>query len=139
MFLLLQISRNNMKRRNTESKEEILSILNDYQSPMSYDMIVERISVSIDRATVYRILNRFQEDGLTHKVVGPDGKQYFALCGDCEHSDHSHSHNHLHFQCLECHSVECLSEEFKVTLPKGYRAKYYNTFITGYCKSCNAA
>ncbi len=103
---------------------------------MSYEMIAENIQDAIDRATVYRILNRFQEDGMTHKVVGPDGKQYFALCSGCDKTAIEHSHNHLHFQCEKCHKVECLPQHYKITLPQGYEAHNYNAFITGTCGNC---
>jgi len=125
-----------MQRRNTNTKASILEVLKEYQSPMSYDMIVSRIQQKMDKATVYRVLNRFQEDGLTHKIVGPDGKQYFALCNSCEQQKEQHSHNHLHFQCESCERVECLPEQYTISLPKGYRPKNFNTFITGICSSC---
>lgn len=125
-----------MKRRNTQTKAEILQVLEKERAPMSHDMLQEKLEASIDRATIYRILNRFYADGMVHKVVGDDGKQYFVICTGCSSKQESHSHNHFHFKCIDCGTVECLDKEFEVPLPKGYRAQNYNAFITGYCSSC---
>lgn len=126
-----------MKRRNTKSTSEVLSILNDANSALSHEMIQEKMSEKIDRATIYRILSRFLEDGVVHEIIADDNKKYFALCEDCE-VNHQHHHNHFHFRCLSCGSVECLEEEVNVNLPKGYRAVGFNGLVSGYCLNCEA-
>ena len=125
-----------MKRRNTQTKAEILHILEKEKTPLSHDMLEEKLEATIDRATIYRVLNRFYSDGIVHKVVGDDGKQYFVICTDCETKHEGHTHNHFHFKCVDCGRVECLKNEFDVSLPKGYRAQNFNAFITGYCSNC---
>ncbi|MEM9916551.1 MAG: transcriptional repressor [Bacteroidota bacterium] len=122
-----------MKRRNTPSKRKILEILKEANSALSHDMIQARLDASIDRATIYRILNRFCEDGQAHKVIGGDGKQYFA-CG--MERGGKHKHHHFHFKCLSCGKVECLENEIQIELPEGYVAEKYNALISGRCKSC---
>ncbi|NJN78534.1 MAG: transcriptional repressor [Saprospiraceae bacterium] len=124
-----------MKRRNTKSTSEVLSILTDSNSALSHEMIQEKVSENIDRATIYRILSRFLEDGVAHEIIGDDGKKYFALCEDCE-ANHPHQHNHFHFRCLDCGSVECLEEEVNVNLPKGYKSVSFNGLVSGYCLKC---
>lgn len=126
-----------MKRRNTPSKTAVLSALERAGTALSHDKILVSIGDRIDRATVYRILNRFCDDGITHRIVADDGKQYFALCEGCSHE--KHSHNHFHFRCLSCDSVECLSSEVTVGLPTGYRAENFNGVISGYCGGCAEA
>ena len=98
-------------------------------------MIQSEVS-GIDRATIYRILNRFSEDGLVHKIIGDDGKQYFALCVNCEKGHHHH--NHFHFRCRSCGKVECLREEVRVHLPPGYIPEAFNGVITGQCGACSS-
>jgi len=125
-----------MKRRNTQAKTEILEALKSAGGALSHDMIQANISADIDRATIYRVLNRFHEDGKVHKIVGDDGKQYFAICSN--HGDKGvHSHNHLHFRCLQCGKVECLDNEISIPLPKGYVAKVHNLVISGFCDQCS--
>lgn len=126
-----------MKRRKTQSKQEIMEVLESSGHALSHDMIQEVISSSIDRATIYRVLNRFCEDGKVHKIVGDDGKQYFALCKECGEKKAIHSHNHIHFRCLECGTVECMENEVSLPLPKGYVAKVHNLIVSGFCNKCS--
>jgi len=123
-----------VKRRKTESTDEIYSILKESKSALSHDMIQEKISNNIDRATIYRILNRFSKDKIVHKVIGDDGKQYFAFCVNCQ--EKKHKHNHFHFRCKNCGKVECLESEIKISLPKDYVFEDFNGVISGVCSNC---
>lgn len=124
-----------MKRRNTPAKNTILTLLNQAGTALSQDMIEEKVKGGMDRVTIYRVLNSFCEDGITHKVLADDGKYYFALCKSCSSNDHSH--DHFHFRCLRCQKVECLHETVKVKLPDGYIQKNINSWVNGYCNSCS--
>lgn len=126
-----------MKRRRTPSKTEILETLRASERALSHDMIQSSVSSTIDRATIYRVLNRFCEDGKVHKIVGDDGKQYFASCANCGEQKELHSHNHVHFRCLQCGKVECMKEDVSVPLPAGYVAKVHNLVISGFCRNCS--
>jgi Fur family ferric uptake transcriptional regulator len=103
-------------------------------SAMSQQMIEDGLSIDVDRATIYRVLNRFYEDGIVHRVIGENGKQYFALCENCEKNDHNH--DHFHFRCKQCGKVECLSREIEIKLPEGYIAENVNGMVSGYCSGC---
>ena len=122
-----------MTRRNTVPKKEILSVLKASDSALSHEMIQAEFK-SMNRATIYRVLNRFCEDGIVHRIVGDDGKQYFALCLDCQ--EKGHRHKHFHFRCVECGKVECIKGEFEVTLPEGYISERFNGVISGWCREC---
>jgi len=123
-----------MKRRNTPAKTAVLTILQGAKSAMSQDSIEAEVRGEMDRVTVYRVLNRFCEDGITHRILADDGKYYFALCIACE--GEKHNHDHFHFRCLECQKVECLTQQVTVALPKGYRQSAISSWVTGYCKNC---
>lgn len=123
-----------MKRRSTPSKQAILDILHSEQRAFNQEDIEQQVRGTMDRVTVYRILNRFCEEGYVHKIVSDDGKSYFALCHNCE--EKQHRHNHFHFRCLKCQKVECLKEEVEVKIPKGYQLQNVNCLLTGYCLAC---
>jgi len=125
-----------MNRRNTSSKQEVLDVIAKSNLALSHDMINERLSIKIDRATIYRILNRYCEDGLLHKVIGDNGKQYFALCKKCDETNCSHSKSHYHFRCEKCGNVECLENDIKINVPEGYVITNTNAMLSGVCKSC---
>lgn len=124
-----------MKRRNTPSKEVVFDLLVSTGKAMSRDAIEQKIDIGIDRATIYRILNRFCEDGLVHKIVAEDGKQYFAVCIKCD--EKSFTDNHFHFRCVKCQTIECLPEAVHFSVPNGYNVESVNCVLTGICKDCS--
>ncbi|WP_339705459.1 transcriptional repressor [uncultured Kriegella sp.] len=125
------------RRRKTEAQTEILNVLKSSNTAVSHEMLQRELSSNIDRATIYRILNRFCEDGKVHKIVGDDGKQYFARCINCHGRKHEHTHHHFHFRCTVCGSVECLKNEVDVMLPEGYVSETFHGVIAGRCSNCD--
>ncbi|WP_417353038.1 Fur family transcriptional regulator [Flavobacterium alkalisoli] len=124
-----------MKRRNTPAKNTIMTLLKSAESALSQDMIEEKVKGDMDRVTIYRVLNSFCEDGITHKILADNGKYYFALCDSC--NDEVHNHDHFHFRCTKCEKVECLDEQVTIKLPDGYVMKSINSWVTGECKNCS--
>lgn len=124
-----------MKRRNTSTQEAVLSVLNSKRRAMSQDAIVKLMKVKADRATIYRILNRFCEDEIVHKIVADDGKQYFALCVKC--NDVPDLGNHFHFRCTKCETIECLQTLVEFSVPNKYLVQKMNCVLVGICKDCS--
>lgn len=124
-----------MKRRNTESKEAVLAILMESSKAMSQDAIERKIEGSVDRATIYRILNRFCEDGIVHKVVADDGKRYFAICLKCDNKVKL-PNNHFHFRCTNCETIQCLPAMVDYSIPDGYSVNRVNCVLIGVCNDC---
>lgn len=123
-----------MKRRNTPSKEAVLNLLKDAGKAMSHDAIEKQIVVDIDRATIYRVLNSFCTDGLVHRIVAEDGKQYFAVWNKYE--DKQEADYHFYFRCMACQTIECLPETVHFSTLLGYTVNSVNCVITGTCKDC---
>lgn len=124
-----------MKRRNTPAKNTIMTLLKSAGSALSQEMIEEKVKGDMDRVTIYRVLNSFCEDGITHRILADNGKYYFALCHSC--NENEHNHDHFHFRCIKCEKVECLDEQVSVTLPQGYKMYSINSWVTGECKNCS--
>ena len=123
-----------MKRRNTPAKQAVLNILKTSKAALSQEDIEQEVKGSMDRVTVYRVLNSFCEDGYLHKILSDDGKYYFAICLNCH--EEKHQHNHFHFRCLSCNKMECLKQEVNVKVPRGYTLENVNCLLTGYCRAC---
>ena len=124
-----------MKRRNTPQKQAVLDLFESCSTALNQEAIEKSLREKMDRATIYRILKSFCEDGKMHKILGDDGISYYALCKTCE-SDHHH-HDHYHFRCEKCQELTCLKEEIKLTLPEGCEMTKCNLVITGTCPKCN--
>lgn len=122
-------------RRNTPSKEAVLNTLTESGKAMSQDEIEQQISIDINRATIYRILNRFCEDGIIHRIVAENGKQYFALYSNSK--EVKQAKDHYHFRCTNCETIECLHIAVNLSIPDGYLVQGMNCVLTGLCKKCS--
>ena len=123
------------QKRNTKSKQMVMSIFDDASSALCHEDIEQKLTGKIDRVTIYRILNSFCEDGKLHKIVADNGKTYFALCHRC--SEHEHQDNHLHFKCLDCGEITCMDKPVEVpTLPDGYAFSSLSFTVSGHCPNC---
>ncbi|WP_347922233.1 transcriptional repressor [Pontimicrobium sp. SW4] len=121
-----------MKRRNTVTKEAVLSVLSSAKKAMSQDAIEKKINIDINRATIYRVLNRSCEDGILHRIQADNGRQYFALA---KKKDGLPLH-HFHFRCKRCETIECLPVPVVFSLPNIYQVEEVNCVLTGICKDC---
>ena len=130
----MQHCRNKMKRRNTPTKEAVIAVLSASKRAMSQEAIEQKIEIEIDRATVYRALNQFCTDGIVHRIVADDGKQYFAICNKCDQQ--TLPDNHFHFRCTSCQSIECLQEMVQFSIPRGYQVEKFNCVLVGTCSNC---
>ncbi len=123
-----------MIRRSTPTKDAVLDVLASSKKAMSQEAVMKKVCLNMDRATIYRVLNRFCEDGILHRIVAEDGKQYFAVCIRCDEkklADH-----HFHFRCTKCETIECLPIEVQFSLEKSYSVESVNCILTGVCKDC---
>ncbi|SMG48082.1 Fur family transcriptional regulator [Arenibacter troitsensis] len=125
-----------MNRRNTPTKEAVLNLLMNSRNALSQDAIERQLDIEINRATIYRVLNRFCEDGIVHKIVAEDGKQYFAICKKCENPQEV-IQPHFHFRCLSCDTIECLQVPVECSVPNGYEVQNANCVLTGTCNNCS--
>lgn len=96
--------------------------------------LVEGLHNQMNKTTVYRILERLENDGLIHSFIGNDGLRWYAKCEGC--SSERHIDAHPHFQCLQCGKVDCL--ELDLALPEvgDYKIQSAALFLTGYCSGC---
>jgi Fe2+ or Zn2+ uptake regulation protein len=123
------------QKRNTKTKQLVMNVLENSVSALCYEDFEKQLSGRIDKATIYRILQGFCDDGKVHKIAGENGKTYYALCFNCH--DKNHNDNHLHFRCINCETVLCIDETVVVpTLPQGYTMTDIHCIVSGHCPNC---
>ena len=76
--------------RNTPTKQFILGLISDAGRALSQAEIQEQTEGKCDRVTVYRVLDRLENEGDIHRVVHLDGVVRFAKCNSCEGEGHAH-------------------------------------------------
>lgn len=105
----------------TPARESILELFSKANTPLSYEDI--KAELHMDKATFYRNMLRFEEEGILNGFESSDKKRYYELGGQ----------EHAHFICSKCHCVECLDETPRFNR-KGYRVE--NIIIHGVCPAC---
>jgi Fur family ferric uptake transcriptional regulator len=99
---------------------------------------LESLMGDVDRVTLYRILNVFEEKGIIHKVFDLNGTANYAICtSNCQ--EHHHHDEHLHFNCSVCNNVYCLNDLSLpgFNLPAGFKADSFTLYATGVCLKCS--
>ncbi|GHU94033.1 TonB-dependent receptor [Bacteroidia bacterium] len=123
------------QKRNTKSKQLVMNLLENSISALCHDEIEKQLQGKMDRVTIYRVLQGFCDDGKVHKIIGENGKTYYALCHSCEAGQHHDEH--VHFRCLKCETISCIDEPLNIPkLPAGYSISGVACTISGYCPKC---
>ncbi|MCI0500556.1 MAG: transcriptional repressor [Epsilonproteobacteria bacterium] len=112
------ITKNNIKP--TSARVKILEIINDSTKPISYEEI--KSDLAMDKATFYRNISKFENEGILNSFEANDRKRYFEL----------KKTPHAHFVCIKCNTVECI-EQINLTL-ENYEVS--NIIINGTCSNC---
>jgi len=107
----------------TTARASILEVLKVANSPLSYEQIKEKMSVTMDKATFYRNIAKFEELGMVHKFESDDRKWYFELS----------STTHAHFICEQCHKITCMNVDIG-----NVEGEVTSIVLKGTCKECHS-
>lgn len=110
---------NNIKL--TSARKVILEILINSEKPLSYEDIKNKLSM--DKATFYRNITKFEEGNMINSFESNDKKRYFEI----------RKTKHSHFICTICSNIECIHEKLNLNL-KDHQVD--NIVIKGICPKC---
>ncbi len=130
------LSSNGISR--TKFRTDLLNLFLTQKRSLSIEDILIHFNNSINKVTVYRSLDSFEEKGLIHQVPDSNNLKRYSLCREDECSTSSHNHNHGHFICYSCNQTYCI-EDVKspdITGLKGFYIKEFKLTLEGYCKDC---
>ena len=136
LFLELRINKFDLMGviRKTQSVSLVLNEVEKSSKAISAIELVKRLDDKINKTTVYRLLDKLEDDGLLHYFLDSNGVKWFAKCKICSKSKHHDVHPH--FQCTDCGIVDCL--EIKITIPEIPNRKVVNSqiLVLGQCDLC---
>lgn len=121
-------------KRKTKSVNTILSIFEHSQEALSVVDLVGQLKNEMNKTTVYRILERLENDGTIHSFSGSNGLRWYAKCQDCT-AQHHHD-VHPHFECNDCGKVECLDVNIPIPQLKNRHIDTATIMLTGQCTDC---
>ncbi|MBD5802615.1 Zinc-specific metallo-regulatory protein [Azoarcus sp. Aa7] len=121
--------------RVTRTRIAVLEILQDSPRSLNHDDVAARLAADgmpHDRVTLYRTLDWLVEQGLAHRIIGPDRARRFKAGGEPRSQ-------HAHFHCDRCGHVLCLESirpDEQFTLPAGYQPERAELVFHGTCADC---
>jgi len=104
----------------TTARVALLEILKKADKPLSYEDI--KNDISMDKATFYRNIAKFEEEGILNAFESNDKKRYFEL----------KLNPHAHFVCVSCNKIKCI-KDIDIQLPD---CEINNVIINGKCPEC---
>ena len=121
--------------RQTKSVKRILNEFQKEPKALSTVALIKRLSQDHNKTTIYRVLDRLEDDGVLHSFQGTDGVKFYAKCHGCSKSQHSDIHPH--FQCVSCGKMDCL--DVRVSIPKvpNRRVLSSELLLQGHCEQCS--
>jgi Fur family ferric uptake transcriptional regulator len=122
--------------RKTKAVTTVLQIFEEKNEPKSVVSLIELVKDEMNKTTVYRILDRLEQEGIIHSFNGKEGLKWYAKCEGC--STHHHIDKHPHFQCTTCDKVECLSIDIKIPSIKNHKIDATDILLMGQCEACCA-
>ncbi len=122
----------------TTNRVRVLEILGDNKFPLSAGDIYNILArtSSINRVTVYRILDRLVAHGVADRISTGGRAFYYGIASN------SHHRAHPHFYCTVCGQMDCLHPDSLTvdTAPlwKSYpgRIDKVEVRVDGICKNC---
>ena len=121
--------------RKTRAVSIVRATFEDNKLAYSVVHIIDLLKDKMNKTTVYRILDRLEQDGVIHSFTGKEGLKWYAKCESC--SSHCHDDIHPHFQCVTCDKVECLPMDMEIPSFKNRRIDSANILLMGQCEGCS--
>lgn len=120
--------------RKTASVEKLLAEFEDGSSAISAIELIKRLRDKMNKTTVYRVLDKLEDDAVLHSFLDKDGITWYAKCTACQHDNHRDAHPH--FQCLQCGQVDCVSVDVRIpSIPKR-KVVAAQVLLQGTCEKC---
>jgi Fur family transcriptional regulator, ferric uptake regulator len=136
--------------RLTQPRVAVLAALLSFDHAASHtDVVTALASETIDRVTVYRVLDWLVSVGIAHRISGDDRVWRFMLNASANRHAASRTANsathraphesHAHFTCEACGQTFCLEAvkpKIDLRVPEGFRTSEVDVKLRGRCAHC---
>ena len=120
--------------RKTKSLELVLNEFQILTTAISVIELIKKLNSKLNKTTIYRILEKLEDDGILHSFLGNNGIKWYAKCRNCSKSNHSDFHPH--FECVDCGIIECLTVEIQIPTIPNREIRSSQILFQGICGSC---
>ncbi len=125
---------------DTPRRELVLETIGNHQGVLRPSEILEKVRrrISINRVTLYRILDLLVQKKLVQRLSAGDRTFRYGLAGTSRHPDHAH------FHCVHCGLMECL-DPASIPLdlrqsqhPQLMKIERMEVRLDGVCQTCRS-
>ena len=134
--------------RKTKSVKILLDEFEKKSTAISAITLIERLHSKMNKTTIYRVLEKLEDDGFLHSFLGKkleddgflhsflgkNGHKWYAKCSGC--SSDEHHDIHPHFQCTDCGKVDCLSTDVLIPNIPNRKVDMSQILLQGKCEDC---
>ena len=130
--------------RVTQPRLCILACLIGSDEALTHQAVIDRLpepGETIDRVTVYRVLDWLVEQGVAQKRAGNDRVFRFSLV-EHEAARAQEHRQHSHFHCTRCDRTFCLDDASAPAppaaprVPSGFAIEHVELTVNGVCAEC---
>jgi Fur family ferric uptake transcriptional regulator len=123
-------------KRKTQSVKVLLSEFEQNPSAIPVTELIKRFYLQINKTTIYRILDKLEDDRVLHSFLDKNGIKCYAKSNYC--TCDNHFDDHPHFQCLNCGRVDCLLIDLSIPKIQNREITISQTLFQGKCHLCSA-
>ena len=123
--------------RKTKSVMALLREFEEVNTALSTRELVDRLHDKMNKSTVYRVLERLEDDGILHSFPGQHGLTWYALNSENSDSQSQQMNTHPHFQCKDCGKTECLTISIPVPEIGDHHIESASILMVGRCADCS--
>lgn len=120
--------------RRTRSFEVLLDEFQKNSGAIAAIALIERLGSQLNKTTIYRVLDKLEDEGVLHSFLDKNGIKWYAKCKGCSISGHLDVHPH--FQCLDCGKVDCLTVNVDIPKIPNREVAIFQILIQGKCEAC---
>lgn len=120
----------------TSNRILVLKELAKASNPVSLADLEEFMGFSMDKASIFRVLELFAEKDVVHVIEDGSRSLKYELCHSNDH--HTISDQHVHFYCEQCKETYCFETVSVpvIDIPDGFHPHAINYMIKGICPKC---
>lgn len=122
--------------KKTTNRIEVLKVLLENEGAKSHSEINKFLNPSLDRVSLYRVLQVFEKNKIVHQFNDLQGIQRFAICSS-KCTKQKHHDEHAHLECAICKKTYCLKWSFDMqNLPDSFEVHKVEINVKGICETC---
>ena len=120
----------------TKQKETIIEAIKKKNKSFMVKDLYDTLNGKVGLTTIYRLLQKLEDEGLITKEVGKDNKTKYEYLEKCEEE------NHFYLKCDKCGTLthvdcDCINElSSHISKEHNFKLNKENIIIKGICSKC---